>query len=38
MVAKIPLVHEIKIGDTMKIAFNLKKGHVFDLYSEKRIF
>ncbi|MDY2913539.1 MAG: sn-glycerol-3-phosphate ABC transporter ATP-binding protein UgpC [Candidatus Enteromonas sp.] len=38
MVAKIPLVHEIKIGDTMKIAFSLKKGHVFDLYSEKRIF
>ncbi|MDY5441731.1 MAG: sn-glycerol-3-phosphate ABC transporter ATP-binding protein UgpC [Candidatus Enteromonas sp.] len=38
MVAKIPLVHEIKIGDEMKIAFNLKKGHVFDLVTEDRIF
>ena len=38
MVAKIPLVHEIKIGDEMKVGFNLKKAHIFDTKSEKRIY
>ncbi|MCR5348468.1 MAG: sn-glycerol-3-phosphate ABC transporter ATP-binding protein UgpC [Bacilli bacterium] len=38
MVAKIPLVHEIKIGDTMKLAFNFGKAHIFDPISENRIF
>ena len=34
MVAKIPLRHEIKIGDKMKIAFNFEKAHIFDPVSE----
>ena len=38
MVAKIPLVHEIKIGDKMKLAFNYEKGHIFDPRSENRIY
>lgn len=38
LVAKIPLTHEIKIGDNMKIAFAVKKAHIFDLRTEKRIY
>ena len=38
LVAKIPLTHEIKIGDKMKIAFNYEKAHIFDPVSENRIF
>jgi multiple sugar transport system ATP-binding protein len=38
LVAKIPLTHEIKIGDTLRILFDLKKAHVFDPLSEKRIY
>ena len=38
MVAKIPLTHEIKIGDKMKLAFNYNKAHIFDPVSENRIF
>jgi len=38
LVAKIPLTHEIKIGDSLKIAFTLDKGHIFDPVSEKRIY
>lgn len=38
MIAKIPLVHEIKIGDKMKILFDQKKHHVFDAISTNRIF
>ena len=38
MVAKIPLVHEIKIGDEMEIAFSLKKAHIFDPVTEKRVY
>ena len=38
MVAKIPLTHEIKIGDKMKVCFTLNKAHIFDLRSENRIF
>ena len=37
LVAKIPLTHEIKIGDKMKLAFNYNKAHIFDPVSEKRI-
>ena len=37
MVAKIPLTHEIKIGDTMRVSFNYEKAHIFDPVSEKRI-
>ena len=37
MVAKIPLTHEIKIGDEMKLTFTLGKAHIFDLRSENRI-
>ncbi len=38
LVAKIPLTEEIKIGDKMKIAFNVGKSHIFDPWSEKRIY
>ena len=38
MVAKIPLTHEIKIGDKMKIRLTLPKAHLFDIRSEKRIY
>ena len=37
MVAKIPLTHEIKIGDEMQLTFTLGKAHIFDLRSENRI-
>ena len=38
LVAKIPLTHKISIGDKIKIAFALKKAHIFDLRTEKRIY
>lgn len=38
LVAKIPLTHEIKIGDTIKVGFDLSKGHIFDPRTEKRIY
>jgi multiple sugar transport system ATP-binding protein len=38
LVAKIPLTHEIKIGDSVKLAFALEKAHIFDPISEKRIY
>ena len=38
MVAKIPLTHEIRIGDKMKVAFNFEKAHIFDPRSENRIY
>ncbi|MDY6429563.1 MAG: sn-glycerol-3-phosphate ABC transporter ATP-binding protein UgpC [Bacilli bacterium] len=38
LVAKIPLTREIKIGDQMKVHFNLDKAHIFDAYSENRIY
>lgn len=38
LVAKIPLTKEIKIGDTMKVVFDLPKSHIFDPLTEKRIY
>ena len=38
LVAKIPLTHKISIGDKIKIAFAVKKAHIFDLRTEKRIY
>ncbi len=38
LIAKIALTHEIKIGDAMKVAFKNEKAHIFDPYSEKRIY
>lgn len=38
LVAKIPLTHEIKIGDQMKILFDVPKAHIFDKATEKRIY
>jgi len=38
LVAKIPLTHEIKIGDKMNLAFNFEKAHIFDPVSENRIY
>ena len=38
LVAKIPLVKEIKIGDDLDILFNVKKAHVFDPITEKRVY
>ena len=38
LVAKIPLTHEINIGDKIKILFDSKKAHLFDIGSEKRIY
>jgi multiple sugar transport system ATP-binding protein len=38
LIAKIPLIHEIKIGDEMKIVFTQPKAHIFDPTTEKRIY
>ena len=38
LVARIPLVHEIKIGDKLRLAFGIEKAHIFDLRNEKRIY
>ncbi len=38
LIAKIPLTHEIKIGDKMNILFDMPKAHLFDPISEKRIY
>ena len=38
LIAKIQLTHEIKIGDPLKIAFHNEKAHIFDPWSEKRIY
>ena len=38
LVAKIPLTHEIKIGDKMNIVFDIPKAHIFDRETEKRIY
>ena len=38
LVARIPLVHEIKIGDKMRLSFGIEKAHIFDLRNEKRIY
>ena len=38
LVAKIPLTHEINIGDNVKILFDVKKAHIFDPKTEKRIY
>ena len=38
LVAKIQLTHEIKIGDALTVAFNNEKAHIFDPWSEKRIY
>ena len=38
LVAKIPLTHEIKIGDTIGVSFNDSKAHIFDPVTEKRIY
>jgi multiple sugar transport system ATP-binding protein len=38
LVSKIPLTHEIKIGDPLKIAFDETKAHIFDPVSEKIIY
>ncbi len=38
LVAKIPLTHEINIGDDIKVLFDVKKAHIFDPQSEKRIY
>jgi multiple sugar transport system ATP-binding protein len=37
LIAKVPLVHEIRIGDRMKIVFANEKAHLFDTLTEKRI-
>lgn len=37
LISKIPLSHEIKIGDPITIGFNVKKAHLFDPTSEKCI-
>lgn len=37
-VAKIPLTHEIKNGDKMKVLFDFPKAHIFDPETEKRIY
>ncbi|MDD5885802.1 MAG: TOBE domain-containing protein [Erysipelotrichaceae bacterium] len=37
LVCKIPMAHEIKIGDEMDILFDVKKAHLFDAGNEKRI-
>ena len=34
----IPLAHEIRLGDSIKILFDLPKAHIFDAHSEKRIY
>lgn len=38
LVAKIPFVQDIKIGDKMKILFDISKAHIFDTITEKRIY
>jgi len=38
LVAKIPLNHEIKIGDIVPVTFEESKAHIFDPETEKRIF
>ena len=38
LIAKIPLTHEIKIGDEMSISFRDEKAHIFDPWTEKRIY
>jgi multiple sugar transport system ATP-binding protein len=38
LVAKIPLTHEIKLGDTISVSFEESKAHIFDPESEKRIY
>jgi multiple sugar transport system ATP-binding protein len=38
LVAKIPLTHEIKLGDTITVSFEESKAHIFDPETEKRIF
>jgi multiple sugar transport system ATP-binding protein len=37
LVAKFPAEEEIKIGDTVKVTFNLKKAKLFDAKTEKAI-
>ncbi len=37
LVAKLPLTHEIKIGDSISYDFDIEKAHVFDPNSELRI-
>ncbi len=37
LVAKLPLTHEIKLGDDISYSFDTKKAHVFDPTSELRI-
>ncbi len=38
LIAKIPLTHEMKIGDDIALTFDLKKAHIFDSGSEKLIY
>lgn len=38
VIAKIPLTHEIKSGDRLKVLFDLPKAHIFDPETEKRIY
>lgn len=38
LIAKIPLTHEIKIGDEMGISFHVHKAHIFDAWTEERIY
>ncbi len=38
LIAKIPLTHEIKIGDEMGISFHTEKAHIFDAWTEERIY
>ena len=38
LVAKIPLTHEIKLGDSIPVTFEIPKAHLFDPESEKRIY
>jgi multiple sugar transport system ATP-binding protein len=37
LVSKIPMTHEIKIGDAIKVLFETNKAHIFDPLSEKTI-
>ncbi|MCQ2742252.1 MAG: TOBE domain-containing protein [Bacilli bacterium] len=38
LIAKIPLTHEIKIGDPIKLSFKEEKAHIFDPLTEKTIY
>lgn len=38
LIAKIPLTHEIKLGDEMGISFRVEKAHIFDAWTEARIY